>query len=160
MLVIRVYCGADALMEAVRMSMLCKRRLLFLEVVRIQSAPCVLYRKIRMRMTRMSMRARMTMRAMCYCKMRATCHYKMRATCSRREGSLQDPSLNPRSDISKEQHIIQKNPYTNWKKKNFVLRNKFWFTSVTFMVFYSWNGQCFMPISQYWKWDFQKLHYR
>ena len=36
-----------------------------------------------------------------------------------------DPPLNPRSDISKEQHIIQKNPYTNWKKKNFVLRDKF-----------------------------------
>ena len=37
----------------------------------------------------MSMRARMTMRAMCYCKMRATCHRKMRATCSQRVGSLQ-----------------------------------------------------------------------
>ena len=67
MLVIRMYCGADAFMEAVRMSMLCKRRLLFLEAVRIKSAPCVLYRKIRMRMTRM------TMRVMCHCKMRAMC---------------------------------------------------------------------------------------
>ena len=74
MLVIRMYCGADALMEVVRMSMLCKRPLLFLEAVRIKSAPCVLYRKVRMRMTRMTMRAR--------------CHCKMRATCSRREGSL------------------------------------------------------------------------
>ena len=66
MLVIRMYCGADALMEAVRMSMLCKRRLLFLEAVRIKSAPYVLYRKIQMRVTRMTMRA--------------MCHYKMRAT--------------------------------------------------------------------------------
>ena len=48
--------------------------LIFLEVVR-KSVPCVLYRKIRMRVTRM------TMRVMCHCK--------MRATCSRREGSLQ-----------------------------------------------------------------------
>ena len=51
-----------------------KCRLIFLEVVR-KSVPCVLYRKIRMRVTRMTMRA--------------MCHYKMRATCSRREGSLQ-----------------------------------------------------------------------
>ena len=35
MLVIRMYCGADVFMEAVRMSMLCKRRLLFLKAVRI-----------------------------------------------------------------------------------------------------------------------------
>ena len=33
--VIRMYCGADAFMEAVRMLMLCKRRLLFLEAVQI-----------------------------------------------------------------------------------------------------------------------------
>ena len=38
MLVIRTYCGADALMEAVRMSMLCKRCLLFLEAVRMGKA--------------------------------------------------------------------------------------------------------------------------
>ena len=75
MLVIRMYCGAGALMEAVRMSMLCKCRLFFFKVIRIKSAPCVLYRKIWMRMTRM------TMRAMCHCKMRATYHCKMRATC-------------------------------------------------------------------------------
>ena len=67
MLVIRMYYGADAFMEVVRMSMLCKRRLLFLEAVRIKSAPCVLYRKIRRRVTRMTMRA--------------MCHYKMRAMC-------------------------------------------------------------------------------
>ena len=68
MLVIRIYCGADAFMEAVRMSLLCKRRLLFLEAVRMgKSASCVLYRKIRMRVTQM------TMRATCHCKMRATC---------------------------------------------------------------------------------------
>ena len=92
MLVIRMYCGADALMEAVRMSMLCKRRLLFLEAVRIKSAPCVLYKKIRMRMTRMTMRVMCycKMRVMCHCKIRVTCHCKMRATCSWREGSLQD----------------------------------------------------------------------
>ena len=66
MLVIRMYCGADVFMEAVRIPMLCKRRLLFLEAVRIKSATCVLYRKIRMRVTRM------TMHAMCHCKMRAT----------------------------------------------------------------------------------------
>ena len=58
-----------------------KCRLIFLEVVR-KSVPCVLYRKIRMRVTRM------TMCVMCHCKMRATCHCKMRATCSRRKGSL------------------------------------------------------------------------
>ena len=56
-----------------------KCRLIFLEVV-WKSVPCVLYRKIRMRVTRM------TMRAMCHCK--------MRATCSRREGSLQCPFFN------------------------------------------------------------------
>ena len=91
MLVIRMYCGADAFMESVRMSMLCKRRLLFLEAVRIKSAPCVLYRKIWMRVTRMTMRTmcHCKMRATCHCKMRAMCHCKMRATCSRREGSLQ-----------------------------------------------------------------------
>ena len=33
--VIRMYCGTDAFMEAVRMLMLCKSRLLFLETVRI-----------------------------------------------------------------------------------------------------------------------------
>ena len=38
MLVIRMYCGADTFMEAVRMSMLCKRRLLFLEAVRMEKA--------------------------------------------------------------------------------------------------------------------------
>ena len=38
---IRMNCGADALMEAVRMSMLCKRRSLFLEAVRkIGRASC------------------------------------------------------------------------------------------------------------------------
>ena len=57
-----------------------KCRLIFLEVVR-KSMACVLYRKIRMRVTRM------TMRAMCHCK--------MRATCSRREGSLQSLLLVP-----------------------------------------------------------------
>ena len=56
-----------------------KCRLIFLEVVR-KSVPCVLYRKIRMRVTRMTMRA--------------ICHCKMRATCSRREGSLQEPLTN------------------------------------------------------------------
>ena len=35
MLVIRMYCGADAFMEAVRMPMLCERRLLFFEAVRM-----------------------------------------------------------------------------------------------------------------------------
>ena len=74
-----------------------KCRLIFLEVVR-KSVPCVLYRKIRMRVTRMTisvmchckMRAtcHCNMRATCHCKMRATCHCKMRATCSQREGSL------------------------------------------------------------------------
>ena len=93
MLVIRMYCGADSFMEAILMSMLCKRRLLFLEAVRIKSVSCVLYRKIRMRVTRMRVTrmrvTRMTMRVMCHCKMRVTCHCKMRATCSRKEGSLQ-----------------------------------------------------------------------
>ena len=42
-----------------------KCRLIFLEVVR-KSVPCVLYEKVRMKMTRMTMRA--------------TCHSKMRAT--------------------------------------------------------------------------------
>ncbi|RVW36109.1 hypothetical protein CK203_079646 [Vitis vinifera] len=51
------------------------------------SRPDVYALKIRMRMTRMSMRARMTMRAMCYYKMCATCHRKMRATCSQRISS-------------------------------------------------------------------------
>ena len=51
-----------------------KYRLIFLEVVR-KSVPCVLHRKILMRVTRM------TISVMCHCK--------MRATCSRREGSLQ-----------------------------------------------------------------------
>ncbi|RVW75323.1 hypothetical protein CK203_052930 [Vitis vinifera] len=55
-LVIRMYCGADALMEAVRMSMLCKRRLLFLEAVRMGKARHVCFiGKIRMRVTRMIM---------------------------------------------------------------------------------------------------------
>ena len=58
-----------------------KCRLIFLEVVR-KNVSCVLYRKIRMRVTRM------TMRVMCHRKMHAMCHCKMRATCSRREGSL------------------------------------------------------------------------
>ena len=83
MLSIRMYCEADALMEAVRMSMLCKRCLLFLEAVRMGKAHHVcFYRKIRMRVTRM------TMCATCHCEMHATCLCKMRATCPRKEGSL------------------------------------------------------------------------
>ena len=71
-----------------------KRCLIFLEVVR-KSVSCVLYRKIRMRVTRMTMHVmcHCKMRATCHCKMRATCHCKMRATCSRREGSLHLPLL-------------------------------------------------------------------
>ena len=65
MLVIRMYCEADASIESVRMPMLCKRRLVFLEVVR-KSVPCVLYETVRMKMTRM------TMCVMCHCKMYAT----------------------------------------------------------------------------------------
>ena len=38
MLIIRLYYGADVFMEVVRMSMFCKRRLLFLEAVRIGEA--------------------------------------------------------------------------------------------------------------------------
>ena len=91
MLVIRMYCGADVFMEAVRMPMLCKRRLLFLEAVQIykvrhvcfigrsgwgwpgwQCVPCVTPRCV----------PRVTPDA---------CHVsrQMRATCSQRAGSLQ-----------------------------------------------------------------------
>ena len=55
--------------------MLYKRRLLSLKQSGWKLALCVLYRKIRMRVTRMTM-----------C---ATCHCKMHVTCSRRERSLQ-----------------------------------------------------------------------
>ncbi|RVW86045.1 hypothetical protein CK203_041501 [Vitis vinifera] len=88
MLVIRMYCGADIFMEVVRMPMLCKRRLLFLEAVRIYKvASYVFYRKVRMRVTRM------TMRAMCHCNIRATCHCQMRAMCSQRAGVTVPPCV-------------------------------------------------------------------
>ena len=53
-----------------------KCRLIFLKVVR-KSVLYVLYKKIRMRVTRM------TISAKCHRKMHATCHCKMRDTCSR-----------------------------------------------------------------------------
>ena len=84
--------------------------LVFLEVVR-KSVPCALYREIRMRVTRM------TMRAMCHCK--------MRATCSRREGFLQKQQfLASRSEVQNAKEDPPKK-LESWKAFHFSSLKKF-----------------------------------
>ena len=68
MLVIRMYCGADAFIKTVRMLTLCKRRLLFLEAVRMGRARRVCF------MGRSGWGwPRWQMGVVCHCQMRATC---------------------------------------------------------------------------------------